>query len=108
MRAFRDQIVDQQRAAGVRVIKPPHALGSLIQICRRGVRAGRHPHAKKEARYFISIRLKSHSVATDSRFKLDPIMETPTVGELRFISTASHTISEHLHISERIEPERFG
>jgi hypothetical protein len=29
MQAFRDQIVDQQRAAGVRVIKPPHALGFL-------------------------------------------------------------------------------
>jgi hypothetical protein len=27
MQAFRDQIVEQQRAAGVRVIKPPHALG---------------------------------------------------------------------------------
>jgi len=27
--ALRDQIVDQQRAAGVRVIKPPHALGFL-------------------------------------------------------------------------------
>ena len=29
MRAFRDQIADQQRAAGVRVIKPPHVLGFL-------------------------------------------------------------------------------
>ena len=29
MQAFRDQIIDQQRAAGVRVIKPPHALGFL-------------------------------------------------------------------------------
>ena len=29
MEAFRDQIADQQRAAGVRVIKPPHALGFL-------------------------------------------------------------------------------
>jgi fatty acid desaturase len=29
MRAFRNQIIDQQRAAGVRVIKPPHALGFL-------------------------------------------------------------------------------
>ena len=29
MEAFRDQIVEQQRAAGVRVIKPPHALGFL-------------------------------------------------------------------------------
>ena len=29
MQAFRDQILDQQRAAGVRVIKPPHALGFL-------------------------------------------------------------------------------
>jgi hypothetical protein len=29
MQAFRDQIVGQQRAAGVRVIKPPHALGFL-------------------------------------------------------------------------------
>jgi hypothetical protein len=29
MQAFRDQIVEQQRAAGVRVIKPPHALGFL-------------------------------------------------------------------------------
>src|SRR5205823_13434190 len=27
--ALRDQIVDQQRAAGMRVIKPPHALGFL-------------------------------------------------------------------------------
>jgi fatty acid desaturase len=29
MQAFRDQIVEQQRTAGVRVIKPPHALGFL-------------------------------------------------------------------------------
>jgi len=29
MQAFRDQIIEQQRAAGVRVIKPPHALGFL-------------------------------------------------------------------------------
>lgn len=29
LQAFRDQIVEQQRAAGVRVIKPPHALGFL-------------------------------------------------------------------------------
>jgi hypothetical protein len=29
MRAFRDAIADQQPAAGVRVIKPPHALGFL-------------------------------------------------------------------------------
>jgi hypothetical protein len=29
MDALRHQIVDQQRAAGVRVIKPPHALGFL-------------------------------------------------------------------------------
>ena len=29
MQEFRDQIVNQQRAAGVRVIKPPHALGFL-------------------------------------------------------------------------------
>jgi fatty acid desaturase len=29
MPAFRDQIVEQQHAAGVRVIKPPHALGFL-------------------------------------------------------------------------------
>ncbi|MFL6583432.1 MAG: fatty acid desaturase family protein [Chthoniobacterales bacterium] len=29
MQAFRDQIAGQQRAAGVRVIKPPHALGFL-------------------------------------------------------------------------------
>jgi hypothetical protein len=29
MQALRNQIVDQQRAAGVRVIKPPHALGFL-------------------------------------------------------------------------------
>jgi fatty acid desaturase len=29
MEAFRDQIAEQQRAAGVRVIKPPHALGFL-------------------------------------------------------------------------------
>jgi hypothetical protein len=29
MQAFRDQIVDQQRRAGVRVIKVPHALGFL-------------------------------------------------------------------------------
>ena len=29
MEAFRDQIREQQRAAGVRVIKPPHALGFL-------------------------------------------------------------------------------
>ena len=29
MQALRDQIVDQQRAAGVRVIKVPHALGFL-------------------------------------------------------------------------------
>jgi fatty acid desaturase len=29
MQALRDQIVEQQRAAGVRVIKPPHALGFL-------------------------------------------------------------------------------
>src|SRR5947207_956837 len=29
IQAFRDQIIEQQRAAGVRVIKPPHALGFL-------------------------------------------------------------------------------
>jgi hypothetical protein len=29
MQAFREQIVEQQHAAGVRVIKPPHALGFL-------------------------------------------------------------------------------
>ncbi len=29
MQALRDQIVEQQRAAGVRVIKVPHALGFL-------------------------------------------------------------------------------
>jgi fatty acid desaturase len=29
MQAFRDEIIEQQRAAGVRVIKPPHALGFL-------------------------------------------------------------------------------
>jgi fatty acid desaturase len=29
LQAFRDQIVDRQREAGVRVIKPPHALGFL-------------------------------------------------------------------------------
>jgi fatty acid desaturase len=29
MKAFRDQILEQQRAAGVRVIRPPHALGFL-------------------------------------------------------------------------------
>ncbi|HUE41542.1 MAG TPA: fatty acid desaturase, partial [Chthoniobacterales bacterium] len=29
MQAFRDQIREQQRIAGVRVIKPPHALGFL-------------------------------------------------------------------------------
>jgi hypothetical protein len=29
MQAFRDQIIEQQRAAGVRVIKMPHALGFL-------------------------------------------------------------------------------
>jgi len=29
MQAFRDQIVEQRRVAGVRVIKPPHALGFL-------------------------------------------------------------------------------
>jgi hypothetical protein len=29
MQALRDQIVDQQRKAGVRVIKVPHALGFL-------------------------------------------------------------------------------
>ena len=35
MPAFRSQILEQQRAAGVRVIKPPHALGFLDPICRR-------------------------------------------------------------------------
>jgi hypothetical protein len=29
IQALRDQIVEQQRAAGVRVIKPPHALAFL-------------------------------------------------------------------------------
>ena len=29
MQAFRDQIVEQQREAGVRIIKVPHALGFL-------------------------------------------------------------------------------
>ena len=29
MEAFRDEIINQQRAAGVRVIGPPHALGFL-------------------------------------------------------------------------------
>jgi hypothetical protein len=29
MQALRDQIVERQRAAGVRVIKPPHALAFL-------------------------------------------------------------------------------
>ena len=34
MQAFRDQIAEQQRMAGVRVIKVPHALGFLTPICR--------------------------------------------------------------------------
>jgi hypothetical protein len=29
MEAFRDEIINEQRAAGVRVIGPPHALGFL-------------------------------------------------------------------------------
>lgn len=34
MQALRDQIVDQQRAAGVRVIKVPHALGFPTMTCQ--------------------------------------------------------------------------
>jgi fatty acid desaturase len=43
MRAFREQIVDQQHAAGVRVIKPPHALGFLDPGLPRRKQSGARP-----------------------------------------------------------------
>jgi hypothetical protein len=42
MQTLHDQIVEQQRAAGVRVIKPPHALGFLDPDLRRRNRRGVH------------------------------------------------------------------
>ena len=47
MEAFRDQILHEQRAAGVRVIKPPHALGfldpDLPPLQKKRPAAGAHP-----------------------------------------------------------------
>jgi hypothetical protein len=42
MQAFRDQILDQQRAAGVRVINVPHALGFLDADLSSGERPREH------------------------------------------------------------------
>jgi fatty acid desaturase len=42
MQVLRDQIVDQQRAAGVRVIKVPHALGFLEHDLTPAERARGH------------------------------------------------------------------
>jgi fatty acid desaturase len=43
MKALHEQIADEQRAANVRVIKPPHALGFLDEHLRRDLRAGNTP-----------------------------------------------------------------
>jgi len=52
MQAFHDQIVEAQRAAGVRVIKPPHALGFLDPDLRR---VGSHnaPASSTESRQTV-------------------------------------------------------
>ena len=42
MEAFRDQILEQQRVAGVRVIRAPHALGFLDPDLRSARRLGSH------------------------------------------------------------------
>jgi fatty acid desaturase len=43
MKALHQQIADEQRAANVRVIKPPHALGFLDEDLRRDLRDGNTP-----------------------------------------------------------------
>jgi hypothetical protein len=43
MQAFREQIVERQRAAGVRVVKPPHALGFLDPDLPRRRQSGDRP-----------------------------------------------------------------
>ena len=43
MEAFRDQILEQQRVAGVRVIRSPHALGFLDPDLRSARRLGSRP-----------------------------------------------------------------
>jgi fatty acid desaturase len=43
MEAFRDQILEQQRIAGVRVIRPRHALGFLDPDLRSARRLGSRP-----------------------------------------------------------------
>ncbi len=43
MKAFRDQILEQQRVAGARVIRPPHALGFLDPGLRSARRLGSRP-----------------------------------------------------------------
>jgi len=46
---LRDQIVDQQRAARVRVIKPPHALGFLDPDLPPPTRPREHRKLESEA-----------------------------------------------------------
>src|SRR5207249_6632100 len=60
MQALRDQIIEQQRAAGVRVIKMPHALGFL---------EGDVP-ATEESRQLQSKRSEEHTSELQSRFDL--------------------------------------
>jgi len=43
MKALHEHIADEQRAANVRVIKPPHALGFLDEDLRRDLREGNTP-----------------------------------------------------------------
>ncbi len=52
MQALHDQIVDQQRRAGVRVIKVPHALGFLdsrFPAADRTTEASRELHSEPAA-----------------------------------------------------------
>jgi fatty acid desaturase len=49
MRAFRNQIIKQQREAGVRVIGPPHALGFLDRDLPRRAQSSRRPHAQSRS-----------------------------------------------------------
>jgi hypothetical protein len=48
MQAFRDQIVEQQRKAGVRVIKVPHALGFLDSDLPAADLPQKHPELHSE------------------------------------------------------------
>ena len=49
MKAFRDQIVEQQRRAGVRVIKVPHALGFLESDLPAGDLPDNNPEVHSES-----------------------------------------------------------